>query len=326
MQSQFTAEFDSTTANINRGISDLANAWQIILASAFFALFFSYLYIYLTRKFAGVIIWLCILLVVAGGLFLGYSFLQEAASAQSDTTTSSFEGISVSPARRIQAYQVAGYIFIGLTSLFVLIILALSSRISIAVEVVKEGSRAISDMKFIVFLPLLPMLICGGYVVYWIYGALFIFSISDKVDGQTMPVECLTYGVFHPNTGARTGVPANYSTFEINDQYRPFAAYWVFHGLWTLQVSGWERREGKQRASSGSYAARTPLLTSLAGCLVSPRTVLHLLRLLCARGCRVWMVLVSSHRQQQQQRDSGDDCFHLLMLLSPLSLCVQHHD
>jgi hypothetical protein len=140
--SQFDAQFDSAAQNVTRGMSDLANAWAIIMASAFFALFFSYLYIWLTRKFAGVVIWLCIILVCIGGFFLGWSFLKSASEAEASGDTE-----SVASVRRVQAYRVAGYLFIALTSLFVLIILGLSSQIRIAIEVVKEGSRAINDMK-----------------------------------------------------------------------------------------------------------------------------------------------------------------------------------
>jgi len=232
--SQFDAQFDSAAQNITRGMSDLANAWGIILASVFFALFFSYVYIWLSRKMAGVIIWLCILLVVLAGFFVGYSFLMAAKDGEAAGDT-----FTVGSVRRVQAYRVAGYIFIGATSLFVLVILGLSGQIRIAVEVVKEGSRAINDMRAIVFTPLLPLLIAGGYMVYWIYGALFIFSVSDLHTKDT-PDDCLYYSEFHPKydalTPQRNGNPGNYSYFDVNSSVRPLAAYWVFHGLWTIQL------------------------------------------------------------------------------------------
>jgi hypothetical protein len=92
--------------------------------------------------------------------------------------------------------------------------------------------------QLIVFTPLLPLLICAGYVVYWIYGALFIFSVSDLVTTST-PDDCLYYTEFHPKynvlSPVRNANPANYSYFEVNSSFRPLAAYWVFHGLWTVQ-------------------------------------------------------------------------------------------
>ena len=269
VQSQFDAQFDSAGRSMTRGMSDLANAWQVILMSAFFALFFSYFYIFLTKRFAGIIIWLCIALVIAGGFFLGWSFLKAAEEADSYTS-----------ARRVQAYQVAGYIFIALTSLFVLIILGLSSQIRVAVEVVKEGSRAINDMKLIIFTPLLPLLMAGGYVVYWIYGALYIFSVSDLVS-RTTPLDCRNYQPgLHPRGPGPNGNPAFYSSFEVNDRFRPLAAYWLFHLLWNVQflvyfgyfiiagaVCGWyftlSDASGNKQMGAKHGGSRFPILASL---------------------------------------------------------------
>jgi len=228
-KSQFDSHFDSVSAEISRGISDLANAWAIILLSVFWALVFSYVYIWLTRRLAGVVIWLCILLVAVGGFFVGYSFLKAASDAP-DTTS----------ADRVQAYQWAGYVFIALTSLFVLVILGLSSRIEMAVEVVKEGSRAINDMKSIIFFPIIPLLMAAGYMCYWIYGALYIFSVSTLA-AQSTPSSALyrdytyTDAGYPAMEGTRNSVPSNYSSFEINDAFRPLAAYHFFHLLWSIQ-------------------------------------------------------------------------------------------
>lgn len=209
---------------MTRAMSDLANSWEVIMISAFVALFASYLYMWLTKRLAGIIIWLCILLVIVGGFFLGYSFLKLAGDAPSGTSD-----------RRVQAYQVSGYLFIAATAVFVLVILGLSSQITIAIEVVKEGSRAINDMKLIIFTPLIPMICACLYFIYWIYGALYIFSVSDLKKKST-PDGAAFYQSPHVNAGARTGNPyPEYDSFDINDSYRPLAAYWLFHMFWSVQ-------------------------------------------------------------------------------------------
>lgn len=236
VKSQFDAQFQSAEHEISRAVSDIANAWPVILMSAGFALVFSYVWMWLTKRVAGLIIWLCILLVVVGGFFLGFSFLREAASDATKTDADP---------RRTQAYKVAGYIFIAATSVFVLIILGLSSQIKIAVEVVKEGSRAINDMRFIVFFPLVPLLIAGGYVVYWIYGCLFIFSVST-LEESAMPSaaqtrESTVHSWAYYGDASKEGTPIvenmgfNLSQYQLNDAFRPLAAYHVFHGIWTIQ-------------------------------------------------------------------------------------------
>ena len=279
VKSQFDAQFDALANEISRGVSDLANSWEVIMMSAFFALFFSYLYIWLTKRLAGVIIWLCIGLVIVGGFFLGYSFLVEANSSASD----------ISP-NRITAYRVAGYLFIGCTSVFVLVILGLSSQITMAVEVVKEGSRAINDMKLIVFFPLIPLLIAAGYMVYWIYGALFIFSVSD-LKQQPMPDDALqresslgTWAYYGDASKAGTLILENQgynlSTYELNTAFRPLAAYHVFHLLWNIQflvyfgyfviagaVCGWyftlSDGNGNKIVGGADGGSRAPILRSV---------------------------------------------------------------
>jgi multisubunit Na+/H+ antiporter MnhC subunit len=231
--SQFQAQFDGYQSQISRGVADLGNAWQIILLSLATSLFFSYVYMWLTNKFAKIIIWMCIILVAVAGFFVGYAFLTAAASAPTGTDPD-----------RIKAYTYAGYVFIALTALFVLIILGLSSQIAVAIEVVKEGSKAVNDMKLLVFFPLIPLALCMGYMVYWIYGALFIFSVSTLVS-QPIPSACYTrdyaswayYGGLNGAAlgGTTNSLPANFSTFIVGTSYRPLAAYHVFHGLWITQ-------------------------------------------------------------------------------------------
>jgi choline transporter-like protein 2/4/5 len=278
-KSQFDAQFDDASKEISRGISDLANAWGVILMSAFFALAFSYLYMWLTKRIAGFIIWLCILLVIIGGFFLGYSFLKEANEAAVGTSEN-----------RILAYKVAGYIFIACTGVFVLVILGLSSQIKIAIEVVKEGSKAINDMKFIIFFPLVPLAICGAYMVYWIYGALFIFSVSD-LESQPMPpavltreTSLLTWAAYGAGGKAGTAIidnmKYNLSTYEINSNFRPLAAYHLFHLLWTVQflvyfgyfviagaVCGWyftlSDANGDKIVGGDKGGSRAPILASV---------------------------------------------------------------
>lgn len=235
VKSQFDSQFDSLSREVSRGVADLGNSWEVILMSALFALVFAYVYMYLTKKLAGVLIWLCIALVICGGFFLGFSFLREAGNAPASSSSN-----------RVLAYRVAGYIFIGASSLFGLIILGLSGQIKLAIEVIKEASKAVNDMKLIIFFPLLPLLMAGAYLVYWVYGALFIFSVSDRRT-EAMPSALLTREDTM-GTWAHFGAPEKAGTtitalagvsltyYDINDSFRPLAAWHVFHGLWSIQL------------------------------------------------------------------------------------------
>lgn len=47
-------------------------------------------------------------------------------------------------------------------------------RIAIAIKVVKEASRAIVDVKSVVFFPIFVMAIGVAYGAFWIFGALYV--------------------------------------------------------------------------------------------------------------------------------------------------------
>lgn len=57
------------------------------------------------------------------------------------------------------------------------VIIALRKRIKIAVEVVKEASKAVGDMPMMISVPFTPFVFSLGYIAFWIYGALMIFSV-----------------------------------------------------------------------------------------------------------------------------------------------------
>ena len=76
---------------------------------------------------AELMIWFCIFACIAGGFFVSFSFLKAANEADS----------GVSP-NRVTAYRWAGYIFLALTIIFCLVILAMSNQIRLAIEVMKE--------------------------------------------------------------------------------------------------------------------------------------------------------------------------------------------
>lgn len=234
VKSQFDAQFESFANEVSRAVGDVAASWEVILMSAAFALCFAYVYLWLTKYLAAMLIWLCILLVVAGGIFVGVSFLSAAADAPPNTSSN-----------RVLAYQVAGYLFLCATGVFALVVLGLSSQIKLAIEVVKEGSKAINDMKLLVFFPLLPLLVAAGYLVYWVYGCLFIFSVSDLEQRpmpdvlQTRESDMHTFTYYGAPELEGTPVAAlqahNLSTYALNEQFRPLAAWHVFHLLWSMQ-------------------------------------------------------------------------------------------
>ncbi len=71
------------------------------------------------------------------------------------------------PGYVLQAMYIAGYTVLGITVAFLLIVVSMRDRIRIAVEVVKEASRALSAMPALVLWPALPLVLTLGYCAFW---------------------------------------------------------------------------------------------------------------------------------------------------------------
>lgn len=209
-----SGDFENASEDASRAVADMYIAKLIILLSAGLALFGSYMYVFLNRYIAGLLVYLGILLTALGGIALSYAMFQR---------YQKYDDTEVSNRKRV--VLAFGIITAGSTALFLLVVCALWTRIKIAIEVAKEAGRAIDDMKCIVCFPIIPFFIGGGYVVFWIALAMYIFSVSNKIQRPTPTFRGLnnTFG-------------ANYTDREWDQEYQRAFAFHFFHFLWTVQL------------------------------------------------------------------------------------------
>eukprot|EP01006_Ploeotia_vitrea_P035993 TRINITY_DN65957_c10_g1_i2.p1 TRINITY_DN65957_c10_g1~~TRINITY_DN65957_c10_g1_i2.p1 ORF type:complete len:646 (-),score=373.40 TRINITY_DN65957_c10_g1_i2:245-2182(-) len=218
-----SGDFESTSEDTSRAIGDLFTAWVIILASAFFALIFSFIYVHVMERFAGCLVFVAILLTAIFGFVLGYSLLQKA---------SDYEGTQLE--NRAKVVKGMGITVLAATFLFVIIVIALRKRIKIAIAVVKEASKAVSDMRALMIFPIVPFFIGCGFVVWWISVALYIMSVT-KTTEVAIPSTILSCTT--GNTAEQCGFDANdkWVQYEWNeDLKRSFGAHF-FSLLWNVQ-------------------------------------------------------------------------------------------
>ena len=210
----YDAEFNSATNLASRAFVDLYTVWPIILIAAFVALIFSFLYTALSKHFAGALVLTTIALLTTGGFLTAYALLRMAASA--DATTAS---------GRATAMRGVGIAVAVLTAVFLLVVLALRKRIYIAVEVVKEASRAVLDMWELVLFPLFPFVVGCGYFVLFIVTTLYIASVWTSTTTPLPP-----YILAHNPLPSTT-----YQQHSWDQSLKNAFAYVFLHLLWTIQ-------------------------------------------------------------------------------------------
>ncbi len=123
----------------------------------------------LARRISGVLVFVAITLTVIGGILTAIALLKAAADADNTAVKD-----------RATAMKTLGYIVIAATVIFVCVLVFMRKRIQLAIEVVKEASHSVSDMKWMPFFPIFPFIFALAYFVFWIAVALFIFSVSTQ--------------------------------------------------------------------------------------------------------------------------------------------------
>jgi len=226
--SQFSSAFTSTQQVISRGIRDIYETQYVILLSGLTAIVFVFLAIFIIRIIAGKVIAVLLTLIVVSSTFSGAAMFSWASDPANNLGEDAIYG------------QVLGGTILGLGFIFFCVIIFLRKSIQIAVEVVKEASKAIQSMKSIMFFPIYPALLGVVYMLFWIFTGLYIWSVSTLVPKET-PEAVRTYNaLFFPEkvaSGANmtNANPAMMQRFTVSDDWRNVSAVHFFHLLWTVQ-------------------------------------------------------------------------------------------
>lgn len=167
-------------------LSDLINSWKYLLATIGIAVGLSILSLVFVRCCAGVLVCIILLLylaaVFAGAALSGYEYnhliAQIPASLQNTGNT------DYSTARNYYILEIVLYVW-GAISL--IIILASIHSISVSIAVVKTSAMFVFSNFLIVFVPLLSAGFISGYVLLWIYVAVYLWSVGSVSQASNSP-------------------------------------------------------------------------------------------------------------------------------------------
>ncbi|RHY10575.1 hypothetical protein DYB36_001753 [Aphanomyces astaci] len=247
--------FDSLTSGwfmVAQWIGDIQKAaGPILICGVAVALVLGFVWLFCLRYCAGFFVWLTILLVVAillvATFFLAYkgellnnsmiasnlAMTGMSADAITELTTdlTSASAAVNFAAAQVKYWKYAAYIFIGVDVLVLLVLIFMCSRIQIAVGIIREASKAIGRMPFLVLFPLVPVVSITAFVIYWIIAAAFL-ATAGKVSVVDVAA---TVNVANATTAANQLLLEQQYSFQDDNVLNYLLAYHVFGFLWTAQ-------------------------------------------------------------------------------------------
>merc|ERR1719494_1736179 len=196
---------------MNLFISDMHTALWVFGVSALVALVLSFIYLKFVEMCAGCLIWGTLACTLISGLATGYILLKC--------------GMKKGKAGELELYL--GYVFLGATGIWLLILIFLRGRIRIAIQVMKSATRAITDMKSLLLTPI-PMSLAGiAFLCGWIFAMLFITSVG-KFEEMTTP------DVLRGVTINNELIPETYKVFVYDKDMNETIWANVFFMFWVL--------------------------------------------------------------------------------------------
>eukprot|EP00002_Diphylleia_rotans_P025469 TRINITY_DN5038_c0_g1_i3.p1 TRINITY_DN5038_c0_g1~~TRINITY_DN5038_c0_g1_i3.p1 ORF type:complete len:565 (+),score=95.56 TRINITY_DN5038_c0_g1_i3:86-1780(+) len=207
----FVESIIGDTSVIEKVYGDFVRVWWIFPVAAGVAIVMGFTWLLVLRLFAGVLVWITIL-VVGIGLALLTSFLYN----QADAAEKEYEDDTINDENKKRNAELLRYAAIAISVIdviLVVILIFMRKRIQIAIGVIKEASKAMAAMPAIIFFPFVPFVMLLMLLTYWVYVALYLATI--EVDDENLPESQVD---------------------ELNQQIRGLQLYHFFGLLWSVNT------------------------------------------------------------------------------------------
>ncbi|XP_050389089.1 choline transporter-like protein 2 [Patella vulgata] len=180
-----------------RVFEDITASWYTILIGFFVAMVVSLLWTFLLRWIVGVVVWFTMIAFLGIFGFGTYYSYRRYYDLKNQNFTEEFS------VREAFSFDIDYYLSLqktwlafGCTSatvliIFILVLIFLAKRICIAIELIKEGSKAIGQMMFTLLWPITPFLLQILVFIYWGSSAMYIASMgpAEYVVNETQTQE-----------------------------------------------------------------------------------------------------------------------------------------
>ncbi|KAM9762350.1 choline transporter-like protein 5-B isoform 2-T2 [Menidia menidia] len=166
---------------------DFANSWIWILIGLVTSMVVSLLFILLLRYIAGVIVWLiifCVITAVGYGIWSCYSeytFLSKKPEANITITDVGFQTDFRIYLQHNETWLIFLICLCILETIIIIVLIFLRSRLTIAIALLKEGSKAISYIMSTLFYPVITFFLLAVCIAYATVTAVFLASSGNAV-------------------------------------------------------------------------------------------------------------------------------------------------
>lgn len=158
-------------------IEDVVTSWWMILGGIFIAMIISLIWIIIMRWIAGFMVWFTIFAFIGLFGFATYycfwNYIQLKDTNEEFTVKFSMIELSWSKPKMLLAF---GIIVAVILLIILLILLFLCQRIKIAISLIKEGSRAVSQMMSTLIFPIFPFVLQLIVFAFWLTTAVYLAS------------------------------------------------------------------------------------------------------------------------------------------------------
>lgn len=174
-----------------RILADVQAVQWWLLAGMGIAMLGCLIYIILMRWLAGILVWLttyAVLTLIGFGVYYCWTqYKQLAALDNSDLNFSKdqFTTNLSSMKEKKETWMAGGIILACLLLILVLLLLAIRKRIALAVQLIKEGSKAITSMMSTLFFPIIPFILQLILFVWFVVVLLFLATSGKPVFSET---------------------------------------------------------------------------------------------------------------------------------------------
>lgn len=193
-------QINSWTSLFTRWLGDVTLCKiPIVVSGGAIAIILGCIWLVLLRFFAGTFVWLSIWGLLACFAFLTIQFLIQgnviSVTAVSDilasitgstdseetaaTVVSSLQVFADQDASQEKLYRILGYVMLGITVVFLLLILTMVRKIRLAIGVLKEATKVVAAMPTIMLFPILSVSASLAVSAYALYISMLIYSSGE---------------------------------------------------------------------------------------------------------------------------------------------------
>lgn len=160
-------------------MSDLYTAWKVLLIACGLSFVLAFFYMIFLRCCAKLLVWLTFigficLLAILGGLFW----------EKANNAVDSGDKLN---------YQILAVIFWVVDFILFLVICCLYDDIQLALTVIQASATFIFQQFWIVFVPIITIIITIGYIAFWISVLIYIYSIGTITQKGNTPLPSVSW-------------------------------------------------------------------------------------------------------------------------------------